>query len=55
MQNIDQTRNYLIGEINLNQLMSKEYIKVCPTKNYIEDFIFASTILDVFPLLLLLL
>ena len=43
--NIDQTRNYLIEEINRNELMSKKHKKVCTTLNYIEHFlILASTI-----------
>ena len=43
--NIDQTRNYLIEEINRNELMSKKHKKVCTTLNYIEHFlILGSTI-----------
>ena len=42
---IDETRNYLIEEINQNELMSKKLKKVCITLNYIEHFlILASTI-----------
>ena len=42
---IDETRNYLIEEINQNELMSKKHKKVCITLNYIEHFlILASTI-----------
>ena len=45
MKNIDETRNYLIEEINRNELMSKKHKKVCTTLNYIEHFlILASTI-----------
>ena len=45
LKNIDETRNYLIEEINRNELMSKKHKKVCTTLNYIEDFlILASTI-----------
>ena len=44
-KNIDETRNYLIEEINPNELMNKKHKKVCTTSNYIEHFlIFASTI-----------
>ena len=45
MKNIDETRNYLIEEINRNELMSKKHKKVCTSLNYIEHFlILASTI-----------
>ena len=37
-KNIDETRNYLIEEINRNELMSKKHKKVCTTLNYIEPF-----------------
>ena len=36
LKNIDETRNYLIEEINRNELMSKKHKKVCTTLNYIE-------------------
>ena len=39
LKNIDETRNYLIEEINLNRLMSKNQKKVCTTLNYIEQFL----------------
>ena len=45
LKNIDQTRNYLIEEINRNELTNKKHKKVCTTLNYIEHFpILASTI-----------
>ena len=45
MRNIDETRNYLIDEINRNELMSKKHKSICATLNYIEDFlIVASTV-----------
>ena len=45
LKNIDETRNYLIEQINWNELMSKEHKKFCTTLNYIEHFlILASTI-----------
>ena len=47
LKNIDETRNYLIEEINRNELMSKKHKKVCTTLNYIEHFlILASTITE---------
>ena len=39
LKNIDETRNYLIKEINLNKLISKMYKKVCTVLNYIEHFL----------------
>ena len=38
-KNIDETRNYLIEEINRNELMSKNNKKVCTTLNHIEHFL----------------
>ena len=43
LKNVDGTRNYLIEEINRNELMSKKHKKVCTTLYYIEHFILAST------------
>ena len=57
-KNTNKTRNYLIEEINLNELINKKHKKVCRTLNYVALFlILASTIarlLDVFPFLLFL-
>ena len=39
LKNIDETRNYLIEEINRNQLISKKHKMVCTTLNYIEHFL----------------
>ena len=39
LKNIDETRNYLIEEINRNQLISKKHKMVCTTLNYIENFL----------------
>ena len=39
LKNLDETRIYLIEEINQNELMSKKNKKVCATLNYIEHFI----------------
>ena len=45
LKNIDETKKYLIEEINRNELMSKKHKKVYTTLNYIEHFIIlASTI-----------
>ena len=39
LKNIDETRNYLIEEINPNKLISKNHKKACTTLNYIEHFL----------------
>ena len=39
MRNIDETRNYLIAEINQNELMSKKHQKVYKVLNYIEHIL----------------
>ena len=39
LKNIDETRNYLIEEINRKELMSKKHEKFCTTLNYIEHFL----------------
>ena len=45
LKNIAETRNYLIEEINRNELTTKKHQKVCATLNYIEYFlILGSTI-----------
>ena len=36
LQNIDEIRNYLVEEINRNELISQKHRKVCTTQNYIE-------------------
>ena len=38
---IDKIRNYLIEEINWNELMSKKHKKVCKVLNYIEHSLIA--------------
>ena len=35
-ENVDETRNYLIEEINQNELMSKKHKKLYKVLNYIE-------------------
>ena len=39
LKNIDETRNYLIKEINQNELMSKKHKKVYRVLNYIEHLL----------------
>ena len=39
LKNIDETRNYLIEEIDRNELTSKKHKKVCTTLNYIKNFL----------------
>ena len=39
LKNKDETKNYLIEELNRNELMSKKHKNVCATLNYIEDFL----------------
>ena len=56
MKNIDETRNYLIGEINRHELMNKKHKNIFTTLNYIEHvFILPSTITGCVSFLLLLL
>ena len=44
-ENIDETRNCFLEEINQNELMSRKHKKVYTTLNYIDHFlILASTI-----------
>ena len=40
LENIDDTINYLIEEINWNELMSKKHEKICKSLYYIEYFLF---------------
>ena len=39
LKNIDETKRYLIEEINRNELMSKKHKRVCGTLNHTEHFI----------------
>ena len=56
LKNIDETRNCTMEEINLNEVISKMHKNVCTNLNFIEHFlILATTLLDVFQFLLLLL
>ena len=38
LNNVDETRSYLIEEINWNEIMSKNHKNVCTTLNCIEHF-----------------
>ena len=58
LKNIGETRNYLIEEINQNELISKKHKKVWTTLNYIEHSLILVQflqLLDMFPFVLLLL
>ena len=56
LKNIGETRKYLIGEINRNELISKKHKKIWITLNYIQHFlILACTITGCVPFLFLLL
>ena len=39
LKHIDETRNYLIQEINRNELMSQQHKKICTTINYTEHLL----------------
>ena len=39
LKEIYEIRNYLLEEINRNELMSKKRKKICATLNYNEDFL----------------
>ena len=43
LKNIDETRNFLIEEINRNELLSKKYKSICTTLNYIEHFLISGS------------
>ena len=43
LKNIDKTKNYLIEEINRNELMSKKHKKVYTALNYIKHFLIVAT------------
>ena len=53
LKNIDETRNYLIKEINQNELMSKKHIKVYRVLNHIEHLLVLISTVSKFLLLLL--
>ena len=55
LENIDETRNYFLEEIEQNELMSGKHRQVSKTLNYIEHFlILASAITGSISILLLL-
>ena len=39
LKNIDERKNYLIEQINQNEMMSKMHKKICATLNYIKHFL----------------
>ena len=39
LKNIEETRNYSIKEIDLNELMNKKHKNVCTTIKYIQHFL----------------
>ena len=43
LRNTDETRNYLLGEINHNDLMSEKYKKTCKYLNYVEHLLILSS------------
>ena len=43
LKSIDETRNYLIQEINRNELTSKKHKKICTALDYIEHFFYLSS------------
>ena len=55
LRNIDETRNYIIEEINQNQLMSKKHKKYFTALNYIEHFLICGSTITLFLYLFLLL
>ena len=48
MKNINEIRNYLIEEINQNELMSKKHKKVRKALNYIEHLLIIISTISVF-------
>ena len=42
LKTIDETRNYLLEETKLNELLSRKYNKACTTLNYVEIFLVLS-------------
>ena len=45
LKNIDETRNYLIKEINRNELMSKKHKKFCTTLDCIKHFLILASVM----------
>ena len=44
-KSIDETRNYVIEEINQNELMSRKHKKICKTINHIKQFVILDSII----------
>ena len=42
LKTVDETRNYLLEETKLNELLSRKYNKACTTLNYVEIFLVLS-------------
>ena len=53
LKNVDERRNYLIEEINRNELVSKKHKNVCTTLNYIKQILILASKITGFLLLLL--
>lgn len=47
MENIDDTRNYFIEQINSNDMTNKKYKKICKALNYIAHFFFLTVAVTV--------
>ena len=45
LKKIDKIRNYLIDEINRNELMGKKHKKVCRVLNYIDHSLIAISVI----------
>ena len=46
MENIEETRNYFIKEIDQNELISKNHKKICKILNYIEHFLVLASLVS---------
>ena len=42
---IDETRNYVVEEINQNELMSRKHKKICKTIDHIEHFVVLDSVI----------
>ena len=45
LKNIDKTRNYLLKEIEQNELMSRKHKNVSTTLSYIEHFLILASVI----------
>ena len=48
MENIDETRNYFVGEIDQNELIGKKDKRVCTTLICIEHFLILASAVKVY-------